>query len=76
MAITKDESGRLIPIDSPQNELKSLIRETAIAILDDDYGVNGDAWVCLYSLLRANGDFDVINRVDATDGRFYLVQEV
>ena len=44
--------------------------QTAIKLLDDEYGVNGDA----YNAMMEAGMIpdDIANRVKATEGRFYL----
>jgi hypothetical protein len=45
-------------------------RTTVLLLLDDEYGVNGDA----YNAMMEAGMIpdDIANRVKATEGRFYL----
>lgn len=51
------------------------IRKFAIAVLDDERGINEAAWDQLKVLLLCDeeGDNkDIINAVDASEGRFFL----
>ena len=50
------------------------IRNLAIALLDDDNGISESAWNLLAVLLKKEGahNEDILNMVEATDGRFYL----
>lgn len=51
------------------------IREFAIAVLDDEHGINTEAYDKLKVLLlmdEAGDNKDIINLVDTQDGRFFL----
>ena len=50
------------------------MRELAIALLDDDHGINANAWQMLSAALKEEGgNDDILNAVDATGmDRFYL----
>ena len=48
------------------------MRKLAIALLDDDDGINSDAWDILRLILIGEGHDDIIDAVKAQDGRFYL----
>jgi hypothetical protein len=51
---------------------KYLLRRLAIQLLDYDEDISEDAWGYLRQLLEEAGHRDLIDQVDATDGRFYL----
>ena len=49
------------------------IRKLAIALLNDNWGINEDAWTQLRTLLESEGgNADLINSVQSDEGRFYL----
>lgn len=53
------------------------MRDFIIAALDDDHGVNENAYNALVSLARYAGDYgedidDIVAAVKSTDGRYYL----
>jgi len=49
------------------------IRKLAIALLDDNEGINERAWNILQELLEeSNQNQDLIGAVKSTDGRFYI----
>ena len=49
------------------------MRELAIALLEDEQGINSHAWDVLSMLLEADdGNDDIFNAVKATEGRWYL----
>lgn len=49
------------------------IRELAIALLNDDHGVNAQAYELLADLLAQDGGSeDILQAVEATDDRVYL----
>jgi len=48
------------------------IRDLAIALLDDDNGINESAFELLGPLLFKTGNQDIVKCVDACEGRFYL----
>jgi len=55
------------------------IRKFAIAVLDDEHGINETAWNQLKVLLLCDeeGDNkDIINAVDAAEGRFFLPEDM
>lgn len=55
------------------------IRKLAIALLDDENGINGEAWDQLKVLLLCDeqGDNkDIINAVEESKGRFFLPEDM
>ena len=48
------------------------MRALALALLDDEYGINADAWELLEQALEADNDYDIIKAVKVQDGRWYL----
>jgi hypothetical protein len=54
---------------------KYLLRRLAIQLLDNDEDISEDAWHYLRQLLEEAGHRDLIDQVDATDGRFYLPKD-
>ena len=48
------------------------LRQLALALLNDDNGISEEAYDLLRALLEEHGLTDITDRVDATDGRFYL----
>jgi len=56
--------------------LEERIVELAEAILDDEWGINENAYNVLSDLSALFPALnDVLDQVDGTDGRFYLPQE-
>jgi hypothetical protein len=56
---------------------KTSFRELAIALLDDENGINTNAYVLLENYAKDN-DFqmkDIFEAVNAQDGRFFLPEE-
>ena len=54
-----------------------MTREFVIALLQDEHGINGDAYHILESILRDIGGYeDILRAVSASEGRFYLPEEV
>lgn len=51
------------------------LRNFALALLDDEHGINKEAFDCLSDMLYDDEQEDVIDAVDATEGRFYLTEE-
>jgi len=51
---------------------KDLLRRLAVRLLDDNEDISADAWCYLRQLLEEAGHLDLIDQVEATDGRFYL----
>ena len=49
-----------------------LSRRLAVRLLDNDEDISEGAWCYLRQLLEEAGHQDIIDQVDATDGRFYL----
>ena len=47
-------------------------RNLALLLLDDEYGINRQAWKLLADLLEDNGDNDVIDAVQEKGGRYCL----
>lgn len=50
------------------------MRELAITLLNDDHGINVNAWHILRDLLIEEGHEDIVDAVKATEGRFYLTE--
>lgn len=50
------------------------LRELALELLDDDYGITGDAWAVLYEILEQSEEEyeDIAQAVKNQDGRIYL----
>jgi hypothetical protein len=48
------------------------LRKLAIAILDDDHGISQHAHNALLDLSTFTNLSDILNKVEATDGRYYL----
>lgn len=49
------------------------MRQLAIALLDDEYGINAEAWRMLSAALEdEGGNDDILCAVRSADGRFYL----
>lgn len=51
---------------------KDLIRKLSIELMTHDNDISENSYNCLRDLLDDAGHIDIINSVDATDGRFYL----
>lgn len=52
------------------------IRTLAIELLDDENGINAKGYDLLEDLLNETGNSDIVNAVDAQNGRFFLGEEV
>lgn len=52
-----------------------MLRQLAIALLDDDQGINEKAYKILTGLLLDSSNTDILRAVDCTDSRFYLTAE-
>jgi len=52
------------------------LKDFVFAALDDDYGINTEAWESLYNFLHNTAEFELLvelgGKVKATDGRFYI----
>lgn len=48
------------------------LRDFAITLLDDDHGINSEAWDALNHMLYDNGDIDIIATVQVVEGRYLL----
>jgi hypothetical protein len=48
------------------------IRELSILLLDDENGINKEAYDKLHTALMDNGCEDIIAEVEAADGRFFI----
>lgn len=51
------------------------LRNFAIALLDDEHGINSEAWDSLRDMLDDNEDNDILDAVKSTEGRYYLPSE-
>lgn len=54
---------------------KSLIRSLALSLMTKDNDISEESYGILRELLIQEGHRDIINAVDATDGRFYLPED-
>lgn len=52
------------------------MRELALELLDDAYGITLRAWVILRDKLEEEGHTDIIDSVSACEGRFYITPDV
>lgn len=48
------------------------LRTLALAILNDEQGINSKAFYILESLLRSSGDVDILDAVKCDNDRFYI----
>jgi hypothetical protein len=48
------------------------IRELALLLLNDDHGIGEPAYDVLHALLQKFNSRDIIQRVKAVNGRFYI----
>jgi hypothetical protein len=48
------------------------LRNFALALLDDEQGINSEAWDTLRDLLYDDEQNDIVEAVQSQDGRFYL----
>jgi hypothetical protein len=51
------------------------IRKLALALLNDDYGISGDALDLLSDFLIVTGNNDIMNAVDECKGRFFVSED-
>lgn len=51
------------------------LRNFALDLLDDEYGINKQAFNSLADMLYDDDQEDITNAVDATEGRFYIPTE-
>lgn len=57
---------------------KTKLRKFLITLLDDENGINKDAYFSMEQLLAAyaeHGCEDIMNMVESADGRFYLPED-
>ena len=52
--------------------MKELVRRTALALLDDDYGITNSAFHGVKALLVQTDNKDVVAAVKSTEGRCYI----
>ncbi len=50
-------------------------RQLIIDLLDDEYGINGPAFNGVSLLAENTGNEDIITRVEASEGRWYLGED-
>lgn len=56
--------------------MKEMLRELAVGLLDDPNGISEANWTILKRLLEEYQGFDdIIQAVEATEGRFYLPEQ-
>ena len=51
---------------------KKTIRLLAILILDNEHGITSEAYEHLATMLHETGNQDILNRVEANNGFYYL----
>lgn len=67
-------SGMIAP--NAGQPFKKPIRELAIALLDTDNGISGEAWFILMDLLTKEGDNnDIVYRVESSESQYYLPED-
>ena len=56
---------------------KTNMRELALELLDDGFGISMDAWSCLFPLLEESGEEfqDIVDAVETSEGRVYLEED-
>ena len=52
------------------------LRNLAIDLLDDEHGINSQAWKILADMLYDTDAIDILDAVEATDGRYYIKTKV
>ena len=52
-----------------------MIRDLALALLDDDEGIPSEAWEILQEMLAETGNDDIIGCVDSCEGRFFISED-
>ena len=48
------------------------LHQLALALLDDDHGINEKAWQILCTILIDNDCGSILNQVRGTEGRYYI----
>ncbi len=52
------------------------MRQLALLLLDDEYGISAEAWSELRVLLESDdGNDDILTSVRSADGRYYLPED-
>ena len=51
---------------------KKQIRDLALALLDDEDGINEDAYNLLAALLHESGNQDILDAVEANHNRYWI----
>jgi hypothetical protein len=54
---------------------KQTIRDLALALLDDEDGINSTGFDILSDLLKDTGNDDILNSVNAIDGRYFVGED-
>jgi len=54
---------------------ESAVRKMALLLLDDDNGINFEAYKFLHNLLVKSGSTDIIEAVDVTESRAYIGED-
>ena len=52
------------------------LRNFALALLDDEHGINGEAWDSLSDMLIDDEQEDIVDATKATEGRYFLPEDV
>ncbi len=52
-----------------------MIRDLALALLDDDDGISEEAYTILQEMLAETGNGDIMDAVESTEGRFFISEE-
>lgn len=54
---------------------KKNIRQLAILLLDDENGINSEAYEALASILHETGNQDILDAVEANNGRYWIGED-
>jgi hypothetical protein len=52
-----------------------MIRDLALALLDDDNGISEEAWAILQEMLEESGNGDIMDAIDSAEGRFFISED-
>jgi len=54
------------------NLTQNTVKELALALLDTDHGVSENVWWLLYDILHDHDLHDIIEKVEACEGKWFL----
>jgi hypothetical protein len=63
---------------TPNTTAAKDLLDLAVTLLNDEYGISEEAYMKLHKMLldAGFGPYNILRRVDATDGRFYLPERL